>query len=232
MEFSHASRNPPQRSAGSTLFLQPERPIRGAFVIPIQDSALLFRTHLNCHIDFFFSIWYDEFIQIFGDMPRSFAGVPSHCYAGGSFRKGVFMMKHSKHCPRHTAIVFSVFLCMSCLSAFPVPASAQEQEGGAVCYTLTEMPDGWHYADENGNVLKNRLIPNKRLLPATGASGEKDLPSRYDAREDGLVTSVKKQIGGTCWAYGALGAAESNMIKKGYISGKGYILRARSGKSG
>ena len=125
------------------------------------------------------------------------------------------MMKHSKKCPRHTAIVFSVFLCMSCLSAFPVPASAQEQEGRAVCYTLTEMPDGWHYADENGNVLKERLIPNKRLLPVTGASDEKELPSRYDAREDGLVTSVKKQIGGTCWAYGAIGAAESNMIKKG-----------------
>ncbi len=48
-------------------------------------------------------------------------------------------------------------------------------------------------------------------------SGE--LPSRYDLREEGLITSVKNQggtFGGNCWSFTALGAVESQWLKMGY----------------
>lgn len=42
------------------------------------------------------------------------------------------------------------------------------------------------------------------------------LPSRYDSREKGYVTSVKDQDPwGACWAFGTLSAGESSMIRKG-----------------
>ena len=45
------------------------------------------------------------------------------------------------------------------------------------------------------------------------------LPSRYDLREEGLVTSVKNQgggnNGGNCWAFTAMGAIESQWLKSG-----------------
>ncbi len=41
------------------------------------------------------------------------------------------------------------------------------------------------------------------------------IPARYDAREKGLVTSIKNQNPwGACWTFGAMAAAESNLIKK------------------
>lgn len=42
------------------------------------------------------------------------------------------------------------------------------------------------------------------------------IPAKYDARDEGYVTSVKNQLPyGTCWAFSAMGAAESYMLKKG-----------------
>ena len=42
------------------------------------------------------------------------------------------------------------------------------------------------------------------------------LPASYDARDDGLVTAPKVQGNtGCCWAFAAISAAETNMIKKG-----------------
>ena len=42
------------------------------------------------------------------------------------------------------------------------------------------------------------------------------MPARYDSREKGYVTSVKDQSPfGTCWAFGALSAGESSMLRKG-----------------
>lgn len=49
------------------------------------------------------------------------------------------------------------------------------------------------------------------------------LPSRYDLRDYGRITSVKNQgIPGSCWAFAALGAMESNWLTQGL--GKAHDL--------
>lgn len=47
------------------------------------------------------------------------------------------------------------------------------------------------------------------------------LPERYDLRQEGLITSAKDQGNyGSCWAFGSVGSAESNLIKKGIADTK------------
>lgn len=57
----------------------------------------------------------------------------------------------------------------------------------------------------------------KPYLPQSLRKAAETYPAQYDLRELGLVTSVKDQGDwGTCWAFGALSSAESNLIKNGY----------------
>lgn len=52
-------------------------------------------------------------------------------------------------------------------------------------------------------------------LMVCASEGHAALPSRYDLREHGRITSVKNQgIPGPCWAFAALGAMESNYLTK------------------
>lgn len=41
------------------------------------------------------------------------------------------------------------------------------------------------------------------------------IPTTYDSRQYGYVTEKKEQYGGTCWAFAAIAAAESSLIKSG-----------------
>ena len=56
-------------------------------------------------------------------------------------------------------------------------------------------------------------------MTATVSSAEEtaELPERFDYREAApeILTPVKNQVGGTCWAYSAIGCIESNLIRKG-----------------
>ena len=52
-------------------------------------------------------------------------------------------------------------------------------------------------------------------VPAFSADETDELPARFDLRDEGAVTSVKQQYGGTCGIYSGMAAIESNMIKKG-----------------
>ena len=77
--------------------------------------------------------------------------------------------------------------------------------------------------------MKNKNIPRKftaavlcctlcctgMTVPAISAEETEELPSKFDQRDEGAVTSVKQQYGGTCGVYSCMAAIESNMIKKG-----------------
>ena len=69
-------------------------------------------------------------------------------------------------------------------------------------------------------VLSCTLCCTSMTVPAFSADETEEefvLPERIDLREADppVLTPVKKQHGNTCWAYSAIGAIESDMIKKG-----------------
>ena len=109
----------------------------------------------------------------------------------------------------------AILSCTLCFSTDGLAASSQSINDGDVCYTLTETKDGWRYVDDLGNPLPTAEPPHTNPLPRTTQTTSSELPARYDLREEGLVTAAKSQVGGTCWAYGIMGAIESNMMKKG-----------------
>ncbi|MBP0972151.1 MAG: hypothetical protein J5753_08960, partial [Oscillospiraceae bacterium] len=47
-------------------------------------------------------------------------------------------------------------------------------------------------------------------VPAFSADDESELPAKFDLRDEGAVTSVKQQYGGTCGVYSCMAAIESN----------------------
>ena len=62
------------------------------------------------------------------------------------------------------------------------------------------------------NSLENTLVSSA----AADSMTVSDLPAAYDAREEGLVTTVKNQGKyGTCWAFGAIAAVETNILLNG-----------------
>ena len=62
------------------------------------------------------------------------------------------------------------------------------------------------------NSLENTLVSSA----AESAATVSDLPAAYDARDYGLVTTVKRQGQfGTCWAFSAMAALESNVLLNG-----------------
>ena len=52
-------------------------------------------------------------------------------------------------------------------------------------------------------------------VPAFSADDTAELPAKFDLRDEGAMTSVKQQYGGTCGIYSGLAAIESYMIKNG-----------------
>lgn len=82
-------------------------------------------------------------------------------------------------------------------------ATALAQEQPAAALPSAELPELPNYTSDSSELPLSRGV----------------LPTRYDSRERGYVTSVKDQNPwGACWAFGTLSAGETSMIKKGIAS--------------
>lgn len=64
-------------------------------------------------------------------------------------------------------------------------------------------------------VLCCTLCGSGMTVPAFSADDEPELPAKFDLRDEGAMTSVKQQYGGTCTIYSGIAAIESFMIKNG-----------------
>ena len=97
-------------------------------------------------------------------------------------------------------------------------------QGTAVAFAVSPYPEIQYLVggepDENGvwtpeywvDAHGNRV---DETVPRVRAAA--DLPSSYDLRDYGLVTSVKHQAGsGCCWAFGSIASLESSYIRQGY----------------
>lgn len=74
------------------------------------------------------------------------------------------------------------------------------------------MPTSHEYSNK-GEMKED--ADDSEILDQAGSSNSSALSS-YDGRQ--YCTSVKTQIGGTCWAYAELAAMESSLIKNGFVS--------------
>jgi C1A family cysteine protease len=104
---------------------------------------------------------------------------------------------------------------------------------------LPQMRDLLHWRDTvrvlngvsnqtNGKNMK-KLGMVFYLLVSSAVGLAINLPSHFDLRDvDGnnYVTSVKSQLGGTSWAYAALGSVESNLMRTGHWAEAGEVGEA------
>ena len=64
-------------------------------------------------------------------------------------------------------------------------------------------------------VLSCTLCGTGMTVPAFSADDTGELPAKFDLRDEGAMTPVKQQYGGTCGIYSGMAAIESFMIKNG-----------------
>ena len=109
-----------------------------------------------------------------------------------------------KKCRRTAAMLAATFTALLAVSSF---SFVQAEENTEISFpVLEEIP----FAD----MLKDQLDRDLNV-PATYANTGVDLPASYDLRDHNLSTSVKNQNPlGTCWAFAATAAVESNYLLK------------------
>ena len=118
------------------------------------------------------------------------------------------------------AFLSAALVCLLLCAQLPMLADAENTPGADVSIGPSEIfaDDGCLnvvYRDPDGNLLDISTKDDRNPNRAAGVN----LPSSYDLRTEDRVTSVKSQNpGGTCWAFGAIGAVESNMITNGYAT--------------
>ena len=124
-----------------------------------------------------------------------------------------------------TKRILALLLCMVLvLGVFPVAASAQEFEKEEVPMDQPRnygLINQYHYGTTA--VTDAYLRGESMQLNGTEvAQPTRDLPSKWDSRDQGWITSVKNQNPyGSCWAHAAMGSVEAYMIKNGVRVGTG-----------
>ena len=91
-------------------------------------------------------------------------------------------------------------------------ASLNENYGQTASRDADFVPSEYAVEAMERNSLENTLESSAAEITAMVS----DLPAAYDARDYGLVTTVKNQGKyGTCWAFSAIAAVESNVLLNG-----------------
>ena len=98
-------------------------------------------------------------------------------------------------------------------------------DAGEIYYYLESEPGPTGYIeplwiDARGNEMDSAFEPflGQTQIPDGPSRAPKNapaLPASFDGRAEGLVTPIKDQKSGTCWAFAAVAVMESNAIKKG-----------------
>ena len=73
---------------------------------------------------------------------------------------------------------------------------------GIVCFVLTVYAAG----------ISCVSVQAQERVASTEA-----IPAAYDSRQYGYVTEKKEQYGGACWAFAAIAATESSLIKSNQL---------------
>ncbi len=123
-----------------------------------------------------------------------------------------------------TVRILSVVLSLIMSLGIFVPAVSATSESELIYTSVKLVPDGEFsetgylkekWVDENGNdaVISDGEASKFKTSKAA------NLPSHYSSAEQGYVTSVKDQNPTkVCWAFSAIAAAETSLLKKGYIT--------------
>ncbi len=112
-----------------------------------------------------------------------------------------------------------IILCLiMIISAMPFNLTLAAKEEAPIA--IVESADGSdvYFVDANGNKVPDAPyadIPDDSK--DIGDDYDVNLPTSYDARNYGLVTSVKNQgSAGCCWAFSSISALETSAIKQGF----------------
>ena len=123
---------------------------------------------------------------------------------------------------KSSRLFFSVVLSIAIsLAMTPAMGTAYAEEA--------EDNEGLTYEEEQfledlgeGAQLGNSAFAFQNSRQAKNALSE-DMPSKLDLRDQDLVTPVKFQNPfGTCWGFGAIGAAETSLLNSGLAADDGY----------
>ena len=103
--------------------------------------------------------------------------------------------------------MFILLACFLCISLF---------DGKLIQAKEEEFVNTYQDVEED--------VPTSTFEDEVEVTTSSNLPARYDSRDYGWVTSVKSQGSlGTCWAFTTVGAAETSLLKQGYVSNANQI---------
>ncbi len=124
---------------------------------------------------------------------------------------------------RATSVILAVLICFGTLTVNVCAAFAGTLSGDGIKY-IESAGYGYETAT-GGNGYQTRYVVDgsghrvklsSDRVTRESAQDSVFIPSSYDLRDSGRVTSVRDQgDGGTCWSFGTVSACESNLITQG-----------------